>query len=76
MNYREYIIYHDSKHWKKAMDEEYNSLMQNSMWILARKPTNVNIIGSKWVYTLKEGIENVKGKKFKEILIAQAYTQV
>lgn len=76
MNYREYIIYNDSKHWKKAMDEEYNSLMQNSMWILARKPTNVNIIGSKWVYTLKEGIENVKGKKFKEILIAQAYTQV
>lgn len=36
----------------------------------------MKIVGSRWLYKLKEGIENVESKKIKARLIARGYTKV
>ncbi|XP_022870711.1 uncharacterized protein LOC111389955 [Olea europaea var. sylvestris] len=57
------------------MDEEVQALLNNRTWILVRRPTNTNIIGSKWVFRIKYlpdgSIEHLKAR-----LVAKGYTQV
>ena len=43
----------DKEMWKKAMDEEMQSLMKNHTWKLARPPKGKKAIGCKWVYAQK-----------------------
>ena len=45
----------DKEKWKKAMDEEMQSLVKNHSWKLARLPKGKKTIGCKWVYAQKEG---------------------
>ena len=40
----------DKEMWKKAMDEEMQSLVKNHTWKLARLPKGKKEIGYKWVY--------------------------
>ena len=40
----------DKEKWKKAMDEEMQSLVKNHTWKLARLPKGKKEIGCKWVY--------------------------
>lgn len=39
--------------WKKAMDEEYKSLLENNMWELVKRPKNRKVISSRWIYQVK-----------------------
>jgi len=43
---------HD-KHWKAAMDFEYEALMKNKTWHLVPPQKGRNVIGCKWVYKIK-----------------------
>ena len=61
--------------WKKAMDEEYNSLIQNGTWKLVPLPRGRKAIGSKWVYKLKRD-EHGEISRYKARLVAQGYTQI
>ncbi|GKV19636.1 hypothetical protein SLEP1_g29867 [Rubroshorea leprosula] len=40
--------------WCTAMAEEYNALLSNNTWDLVPSPPTVNIVGSKWVYRIKQ----------------------
>lgn len=40
-------------HGRKAMQEEYNALIQNGTWTLVPASNATNIVGSKWVFKLK-----------------------
>uniref|UniRef100_A0A8R7Q408 Reverse transcriptase Ty1/copia-type domain-containing protein n=1 Tax=Triticum urartu TaxID=4572 RepID=A0A8R7Q408_TRIUA len=40
--------------WKKAMDEEYTTLMKNKTWHLVPNRKGRNIIDCKWVYRIKK----------------------
>lgn len=40
--------------WQKAMQEKYDSLRAQGTWSLVPIPTNRAIVGSKWVYKVKE----------------------
>lgn len=58
------------------MDEEYNSSLKNDTLTLVNWPLEGKIVGCKWLYKLKDDLENLKSKKYKTRLIAQGFTQV
>lgn len=60
--------------WRRAELEEISSHEKNETWRLVRKPDGVNIVGSKWVYALKND-ENGKVKTYKARLCAKGYSQ-
>lgn len=35
--------------WQMAMEEEFQALISNETWELVPPPSNVNVIGCKWV---------------------------
>ena len=61
--------YNDSR-WKKSMQEEYDSLMNNKTWTLVDLPKGRKIVKNKWVYKLKSD------GRFKSRLVAKGFTQV
>lgn len=63
----------DAEEWKKAMDEEYESLMKNGTWTLVDRPPNTNIVGSKWVFKLKRSADGTVRHKAR--LVAQGFSQ-
>lgn len=61
--------------WEKAVEEELNSLIQNKTWALVQKPKNVNIVDSKWVFTIKHD-KNGNLTKYKARLVARGFNQL
>lgn len=60
--------------WVEAMNEEYNALLQNKTWTLVPHQTSMNIVGSRWVYKIKEKSDG-SIERFKARLVAKGYTQ-
>ena len=52
-NYQEATTSPDYEHWKNAMDEEYNSLIENGTFELVQLPKNKKVISTRWVYDKK-----------------------
>jgi hypothetical protein len=61
--------------WRKAMQEEIDSLGRTGTWTLVRRPPSSNVIDCKWVYKTKK---NEKGEviRYKARLVAKGYTQI
>jgi Reverse transcriptase (RNA-dependent DNA polymerase) len=60
--------------WKKSMFEEMRALVKNDTWDIVSRPSEKNIVGCKWVYSVKyspEGNVDI----FKARLVAKGYTQ-
>lgn len=55
------------------MCKELNSLIQHRTWLLVPSPLNANIIGSKWVYKIKQRVYGIV-EGFKVHLITKGYT--
>ena len=51
--YHEEVDDADSKIWKKAMEEEMDSLAKNNTWDLVELPEGRSVVGCKWVFKLK-----------------------
>jgi hypothetical protein len=60
--------------WKKAMDNEIESIEANDTWELTTLPKGVKAVGVKWIFKTKY---NEKGNvdKHKARLVAKGYTQ-
>ncbi|CAN1345572.1 Retrovirus-related Pol polyprotein from transposon RE1 [Linum perenne] len=65
-------VKHD--HWQRAMKSEYDALVRNETWLLVPRPTNVNIVGCKWIYRIKRHSDGMI-QRFKARLVAQGYNQ-
>ena len=63
-----------SENWKKAMEEEFNSLKSHKTWELVDMPSNSNLVGCKWVYKTKRKADGTVDR-FKARLVAQGYSQ-
>ena len=70
--YEEAVSSPESRKWKKAMDEEMQSLKDNDSYELAYIPEGQKVIGSRWVYALKPVAD---GEKFKARFVAKGFTQ-
>jgi histone deacetylase 1/2 len=40
-------------HWRRAMLDEYTTLIDNNTWELVPRDFNCNVLGCKWVYKIK-----------------------
>jgi hypothetical protein len=61
--------------WKKAMQEELDSIMQNNTWEASELPVDHKAIGLKWVFKVKrDPARNVL--KHKARLVAKGYAQI
>ena len=43
----------DNEMWGEAINEEMRALNKNDTWVIVPRPTNQNIVGSKWVFKIK-----------------------
>ena len=60
--------------WKQAMRDELEALKENDTFELTTLPKGKNLVGGKWVYTIKEdanGSETLKAR-----YVAKGYSQV
>jgi hypothetical protein len=61
--------------WVNVMHEELENFERNQIWILVEPPSDVNVIGTKWVFKNKQG-EDDEIVRNKAYLIAQGFSQV
>jgi hypothetical protein len=50
--YQEIITSKHKDEWKKAMDEEIKSIQDLDTWELVPRPTDNNVIGSRWIFKI------------------------
>lgn len=62
------------EHWLTAMQEEIESLNKNKTWELVDLPKGKSIIGSKWIFKVKDNPNN-NVNRYKTRLVAQGYSQ-
>lgn len=60
--------------WKRAMDEEYNSLIKNKTWTLAELPPGKKALPYKWVFKTKSD-QNGNVLRYKARLVIKGYAQ-
>lgn len=58
--------------WKFAMRTEYDALIQNKTWSLVPLPSHKRAIGCKWIFRIKENLDEIVNK-FKAILVAKKF---
>ncbi|ETW79525.1 hypothetical protein HETIRDRAFT_452675 [Heterobasidion irregulare TC 32-1] len=61
--------------WNAAIKDELARMHKLKTWTLIDRPPNTNVVGSKWVFKLKQGASS-KIVKYKVCLVAQGFTQV
>lgn len=73
-SYQDAVNGDDSKKWKNAMQEEFNSLIKNDTWELVERPGACKIVDNKWVFKVKQ--ENSDAQlRYKARLVARGFTQ-
>lgn len=60
--------------WRNAMSEEFNGQMSNHTWDLVPPDKAYNIIGCKWIFTLKY-FPDGSIERYKERLVARGFNQ-
>ncbi|CAM8947920.1 unnamed protein product [Rhodiola kirilowii] len=57
------------------MEDEMESLKKNKTWGIVDRPPKARLVGSKWIFTRKEGILGVELPRLKVRLVARGFTQ-
>ena len=73
-DYKDALSSPESEKWCKAMKEEMLALNDNNTYSVTDLPKGKNLVGSKWVYSVKLGSNNEE--KFKARLVAKGFSQV
>lgn len=72
-SYSEAISCSESQQWKRAMDEEYSSIVKNHTWELCSLPAGQSVVGSKWIYKKKRSADG--STRYKARLVARGFSQ-
>eukprot|EP00253_Pinus_taeda_P006200 PITA_06200 len=62
--------------WESAMEEEYNSLLENQTWDLVPLPSGRKLVRCKWVYRTKRATDGQITSLQKARLVAKGFQQV
>ncbi|XP_019089082.1 PREDICTED: uncharacterized protein LOC109127931 [Camelina sativa] len=60
--------------WVAAMQDELEQFERSNVWELTKRPTNVNIVGTKWIFKKSDASGCIMRNKAR--LVAQGYSQV
>ena len=71
--YSQAIHSSEADEWRKAMNDEIKALEENDTSELVSSPESREIVGGKWVYTVKTGPK--KAETFKARYVAKGYSQ-
>ncbi|XP_070025936.1 uncharacterized protein [Nicotiana sylvestris] len=74
INYDESLHDADADKWVDAMKSKMDSMYSNQVGDLVELPTRVKLIGCRWIYKKKRGVDG-KVQTFKARLIAKGFTQ-
>ena len=74
-SYNEAIRSPHAENWRKAMQAEYESLMDNNTWTLVDEPEDQQVLPGKWVYKVKYRA-NGQVEKLKARYVAKGYAQI
>lgn len=74
-SYRDAMRRPDSSLWKKAMQEEMDSLHKNNVWVLVDKPKDTNIVTNRWVLKIKRRPTG-EIERYRARLVARGFTQI
>ncbi|KAK1609824.1 hypothetical protein QYE76_033497 [Lolium multiflorum] len=64
----------NDSNWRRAMEEEYNTLIENKTWHLVPPSKNKNLIDCKWVYRIKRRADGTIDR-YKARLVAKGFKQ-
>ena len=71
-SYQEAIEHAKKDDWKKAMEEEMNSLLENHTYDSVKLPKERKILKNKWVFKLKNDSKNLR---YKARLVVKGFGQ-
>ncbi|XP_075095296.1 uncharacterized protein LOC142173574 [Nicotiana tabacum] len=74
LNYDEALQDTNADKWVVALKSEMESMYSNQVWDLVEPPTGVKLIGCKWIYKEKRGVDG-KVQTFKARFVAKGFTQ-
>ena len=74
ITFEEAVKSQDSAFWKKAINDEMDSIMGNQTWILVDLPPGSKPIGCKWIFKKKMKVDGIIDR-FKARLVAKGFTQ-
>ncbi|KAM1469282.1 hypothetical protein ACFXTO_040485 [Malus domestica] len=61
-------------HWRRAMQEEFNALIQTGTWSLVPASPTQNLVGAKWVFRIKRKPDGTIDR-YKARLVAKGFHQ-
>lgn len=59
--------------WKATMDLEYNALIQNNTWSLISPSPSLNVVGCKWIFSIKRNSNGGSIQRHKARLVAKGF---
>jgi hypothetical protein len=65
----------DAKKWGIAMQEKYDSLVVNNIWLLVPLPKDRKPISYKWVFKIKHGV-NGEVERYKAKLVISFHPNI
>ena len=60
--------------WVDAMVEEYDSIVRNSAWEIVPRPEGKSVVGSRWIYKLKQAVDG-SVEKYKARFVTRGFSQ-
>ncbi|GBO17417.1 Retrovirus-related Pol polyprotein from transposon TNT 1-94 [Araneus ventricosus] len=74
-NFKESQMVPERENWCNAMKEELEILKVRDVYEIVPRPKNKNVLGNKWVYTLKKDVTG-KIKRYRARLVTQGFRQI
>ena len=61
--------------WVDVMVEEYDSIVQNSVWDVVPRPKNKSVVSSRWIYKVKHVVD-VSVEKNNDIFVSKGFSHL
>ena len=74
-NFKEAVKTPEVFKWREAMDQEMQIMYDSEVWDLVKLPKDAQILGNRWVVTLKRNEKN-ETARYKACLVAKGFNQI